>query len=336
LERAIELAPDYENAYYFAAIIEYELGAFEEVARYCEAYLERVPFADEARLMLGDAQFELGHFAEALAVYDRVIANGSFAEEDIENYAFAKARAAATESAGTQTEQQNNYMLGDESVPSIESVVGSREMSSNFSFGFDSSGSYLAVNYLSASVFADLQAYIEALIDSGWSATEMSGNDTDGVIQLATDSSQEGKVLAMTAEYTTGAYSIKVQITDGTLRRFTDNNGNKWGEILRAGAASVTVTPAEPGDVVGSWRLNSVMMMGMAMDPSELGMEMTMELNADYTALLHSSVDGDIKGTWAIKDGQVIISADDGTDGVFVLKDGNLCDDQSGMVFGKE
>jgi len=82
LERAIELAPDYVNAYYFAAIIQKQLGAFEQAAGYCEAYLEKVPVADEMWLMLGDARMALGHYAEALAAYDGAIANGYFTAED--------------------------------------------------------------------------------------------------------------------------------------------------------------------------------------------------------------------------------------------------------------
>ena len=93
LERAIELAPDGTNAYYFAAIIQKERGALEEAARHCEAYLERVPIADEMWLMLGDARMELGHYTEALAAYDRAIANGYFTAENIANYAEAKEKA---------------------------------------------------------------------------------------------------------------------------------------------------------------------------------------------------------------------------------------------------
>ena len=49
--------------------------------------------ADEMWLMLGDARMELGSYIEALAAYDRAIANGYFTAESIANYAEAKVRA---------------------------------------------------------------------------------------------------------------------------------------------------------------------------------------------------------------------------------------------------
>ena len=123
LERAIELAPDYANAYYFAAIIQQGLGAFQEAARHCEAYLERVPIADEMWLMLGDARMELGSYGEALAAYDRAIANGYFAAEDIANYALAKEKAGkeeAPEVTGLPELPSPQEDSGDSQVPGVD------------------------------------------------------------------------------------------------------------------------------------------------------------------------------------------------------------------------
>lgn len=106
----------------------------------------------------------------------------------------------------------------------------------------------------------------------------------------------------------------------------------------RAETSRVQTTPAEPDAVIGVWHLSSVEIMGAIMDPSALGMGITMELNADNTALLHSSTEGDMTGTWAIRDGQVLVTAQDGTYILLTLLDGNLCGDLGGAatVFRKE
>jgi hypothetical protein len=157
------------------------------------------------------------------------------------------------------------------------------------------------------------------------------------MIGLAIESSEAGKLLMITAEYTADAYSIQLQMIDGELRRYTDDYGNKMGEVSQ-GALTAPATPATPEDIVGAWYLNSIEMMGVAVHPSMFDMEITMDLAADNTALLHSSEDGDMPGTWAIQEGQVVISAEDGTDILLALIDGNLCGDMggAGAVFGRE
>ena len=242
LKRAIELDPDYGNAYYFAAIIQYELGALEEAVRYCEEYLARVPMANEIRLMLGDAQFGLGRFTEALAAYDQAIASGRFTAEDIVNYAAAEAQAEKPPALQT-------YYLDDETIPSIDSIVGYRVIpNTEAGFSISQGGPFVKVHYQSDSVLADLQAYTNALIDSGWAATVLSGDNSGGTIQLAIESIQDGKLLMITGEYTADTYSILAQRTGGSLRRYIDDAGNKMGEVLLAGASDTPVTPVEPDE----------------------------------------------------------------------------------------
>jgi len=226
LERAIELAPDYDNAYYFAAIVQYELGAFQEAAGYCEEYLARVPIADEMRILLGDALFEMGRYTEALAAYDQAIAEGRLAAGDIVNYTSAEAQAEKPPLLQT-------YRLNDETVPSIDSIVGFRQIS-NTEAGFSISrgGPFVKVNYQSETVPADLLAYADALINGGWAAVAPEGDDSGGAIRLATESAQGGKVLTVTCEYGAGTYSILSQSGSGTLRRYADDDGNMMGEIL--------------------------------------------------------------------------------------------------------
>ena len=332
LERAIELAPDYDNAYYFAAIVQYELGGFEEAIRYCEEYLARVPIADEVRLMLGDAQFELGRFTEALAAYDQAIANGGFTAEDIANYAAAEGQAEKPPALQT-------YSLNEETIPSIDSIVGYRTiLNTEAGFSISQGGPFVKVYYLSGSVLADLQAYVNALIDTGWAATMLEGDDSGGTIQLAVESVRDGKLLVIICEYSADAYSILSQGTDGTLRRYTDDAGNKMGEILSVGASDTpAVYPAEPDDIIGVWYLTAVVIEGNTLNPDMLGMQVTMALAEDNTVVLQMTGEEDATGTWAITDGLVVVSANE-TDRIFTLADGKLSAEQDGMrmVLGRE
>lgn len=325
-QKAVDLDDPGEDAYINLAYLQRELGDAEESVVTCALGLTDYPESDDLWGILGDAQFDLGHYAEALTAYDTLLATGDYAAEDITNYA------AAQELAG-KPPALLTYSLDDESIPSVDSVVGFREIP-NTESGFSKGSPFVKVHYRSASVLADLQAYVTALIDDGWAATQLQGDASGGMILLATKSAQDGKLLMVTAEYTDDAYSVLMQRADGTLRRYTDGDGNKLGEILHADARAATA--AQPDDIIGVWYLNSVEMMGMSMHPSELDLEMSMEFFADNTASLYSSTYRDTKGSWAIQDGRIIVSPENGTDVVFTLMDGNLCDDQIGMVFGKE
>jgi tetratricopeptide (TPR) repeat protein len=114
-----------------------------------------------------------------------------------------------------------------------------------------------------------------------------------------------------------------------------ESAGKQNAATVGAQAASI---PAEPGDIVGVWRLSSVEMGGVSYNASDIGVEVTMKLNADETAVLNSSVDDDMPGSWAIQDGRVTITSQDGTAVVLALIDGDLCgemEDGSTMVFSK-
>jgi len=94
----------------------------------------------------------------------------------------------------------------------------------------------------------------------------------------------------------------------------------------------------DPNDILGIWYLNSLETEGMTLNPADFGMEMTMEFNADSTALLQSPGEEDMASTWAINGDQIVVSAEDGTDITLALIDGNLCGDMDEvkMVFGRE
>jgi len=226
LRRAIDLAPYYDNSYYFAAFVQYALGAYEEAIQYCEAYLSKVLVADEMRLLIGDAQFELGRFTEAVAAYNQAIAGGSLTAEDIVNYADAADRAEKPPALQT-------YNINKEAIPSIDSVVGFRVISSTEAgFSVSLGGSFVKVHYQSGSVLADLQAYADALLDKGWAAIMPEGDDSGDTFRFAAESAADGKLLVVTCQYNENTYTILSHHTGGTLRRFTDGDGNKMGEIL--------------------------------------------------------------------------------------------------------
>jgi hypothetical protein len=122
------------------------------------------------------------------------------------------------------------YEVDDESVPSIDSVVGFREIT-NSGAGITEGKPYVQVFYKTSSLQADLQAYVNFLIDNGWVVTRMEGDASGGTFQLASESSETGKLLMVTIEFTADSYSILMHKTSATLRRYTDDAGNKLGEI---------------------------------------------------------------------------------------------------------
>ena len=98
----------------------------------------------------------------------------------------------------------------------------------------------------------------------------------------------------------------------------------------------------EPSDVIGNWYLNSIMYGETPMSAATLGMEMTMELNEDNTAVMvmeMSGVSNSTSGTWVIAGEEVILTqAEGGGSQVLTLVNGSLSSEQDdgGMVFGRE
>ena len=91
-------------------------------------------------------------------------------------------------------------------------------------------------------------------------------------------------------------------------------------------------------DVIGTWYLNELNMGGTPLNPSDFGMEMTLILNEDNTAVMHMTDEGDQIGTWEIAEGQIVLTQDEGETIVLSLTDGNLVVDQEGMamILGRE
>lgn len=102
--------------------------------------------------------------------------------------------------------------------------------------------------------------------------------------------------------------------------------------MLCAGALAL-----EPGDVLGAWYLNGMEAEGFSVSPSALGMDITLVLNEDNTAAMQMPGQEDAAGTWAIADGQLVVTVDG--DGLALsLVDGDLVAEEDGMkmIFGKE
>ena len=99
---------------------------------------------------------------------------------------------------------------------------------------------------------------------------------------------------------------------------------------------------AESADYLGDWYLKEMAMGEEVIDPSALGMMMTMTVNSDGTVLMVSSygeVAEEVKGTWELKDGGLTIKEENGTETLFVLQDGLLVVDseETGrMTFSRE
>lgn len=127
-------------------------------------------------------------------------------------FAFTGCGAALKEAAKLES-----YALGDESVPSITSVVGEREVT-----GVESSTNNGIASkqytYASASVYDDLWAYVQTLMDDGWLVTQdIDLKDVPGSGQLGKKSAQDGQILLISFSYEDAAYVIKVSKAKGTI-----------------------------------------------------------------------------------------------------------------------
>lgn len=122
------------------------------------------------------------------------------------------------------------YTLDDESVPSIDSVVGFREIT-NSEAGVSWGKPYVQVFYQSGTVMEDLEAYVDFLINNNWVVTGMESIASGGTVQFATESTEEGKLLLITAEFDADSYSILAQRADGTLTRYTGEDESGMGEV---------------------------------------------------------------------------------------------------------
>lgn len=122
------------------------------------------------------------------------------------------------------------YTLDEESVPSIDSVVGFREIT-NSGAGIADGKPYVQVVYQSGTVMKDLEEYVDFLISDDWVITGMEGVAASGTARFATESAVNGKLLLIIVEFDAGSYSILVQRASGTLTRHTGGDETNMGEV---------------------------------------------------------------------------------------------------------
>lgn len=99
------------------------------------------------------------------------------------------------------------------------------------------------------------------------------------------------------------------------------------------------VALAESTDYLGTWYLNEMIVGGVSLAPASMGMDITMEIKEDGTAVLISPDEelGEQAAAWAL-DGDTLTVTVDGEDMTLTLQDGALIGEQGGMGinFGRE
>jgi len=130
-----------------------------------------------------------------------------------------------------------------------------------------------------------------------------------------------------TADYLDWSGLVLFQGNTFTGNSFSDN-GN---------GSAAAVSDGKPGDIVGLWRLSAMETGRMTLDPAAAGYEIAMAFHGDYTAtVLLSGREADEPGTWAIREGRIVLYANEsGGEMVFTLDDGTLVMEENGtrLVF---
>ena len=107
--------------------------------------------------------------------------------------------------------------------------------------------------------------------------------------------------------------------------------------ILTMLVAAVAV--AEGADVAGTWYLLEMSQGGQSYDPASMGMSITMELNADGTAVLTNPMAEEPEnGTWTLDGDTITVVDESGVPMVLTMADGKLTanEDDLTMTFGRE
>lgn len=109
--------------------------------------------------------------------------------------------------------------------------------------------------------------------------------------------------------------------------------------ILALALSTLAIAMAEATDYLGTWYLNEMTMGDASFAPAAMGMDLTMEIKEDGTAVLTapSEEDAEQAATWTL-DGETLTVTVDGEDMTLTLQDGALKGEQGGMgmCFGRE
>lgn len=119
----------------------------------------------------------------------------------------------ALEAAG----KLEQYEMSGEVIPSVTSVAGEREVT-GVNTATNNGVTTKTYTYVSATVYDDLWAYVQKLMDDGWLVTEdIDLNLVPGSGQLGMNSSEEGKILLVSFTYDSGGYVIELTKGKGTI-----------------------------------------------------------------------------------------------------------------------
>ena len=109
--------------------------------------------------------------------------------------------------------------------------------------------------------------------------------------------------------------------------------------ILTLALSTLAVAMAETTDYLGTWYLNEMTMGDASFAPAAMGMDLTMEIKEDGTAVLTAPGEEEAvqAATWTL-DGETLTVTVDREDMTLTLQDGALKGEQGGMgmCFGRE
>lgn len=124
---------------------------------------------------------------------------------------------AGCEAALKDAAKLDEYNMGDDQIPSITSVVGEREVT-GLETSTNNGVKSTQYTYVSDTVYDDLWAYVQKLMDDGWLVTQdIDLSVVPGSGQLGRNASEEGKILLLSFAYEDGKYAIKVTKAEGTI-----------------------------------------------------------------------------------------------------------------------
>ena len=111
----------------------------------------------------------------------------------------------------------DEYDMGGDRIPSVTSVVGEREVT-NVSSETNNEVKSIQYTYVSDTVYDDLWAYVQKLMDDGWLVTQdIDLNVVPGSGQLGMESKDDGEILLVSFAYEDDQYAIKITKSKGTI-----------------------------------------------------------------------------------------------------------------------
>ncbi|HPJ02510.1 MAG TPA: hypothetical protein PKU80_06695 [Candidatus Limiplasma sp.] len=112
----------------------------------------------------------------------------------------------------------------------------------------------------------------------------------------------------------------------------------KFAALLLALLMIGTLATAQSFDFTGTWYLVSISAEGVTLNPADMGMEMSMTLNADGTGAVSTTGEEDKVASWALDGETLTVTADEEPLAFTVSEEGQLVAEAEGavMTFGRE